>query len=128
VENQPFMNTISKIFFIVHPYTHSLHSHLFILALVCIQVHNPSQRIGSGKLFNNRFTNKTLTTGALFTVGLDRINIYDYILIPFTENGVSLGCFSTKKTIYTQYFVQEGSTDPRLFHGIFKVFQKNPNL
>jgi hypothetical protein len=54
--------------------------------LVFIQVHNPSERNGSGKLLNNSFLNKTRTNGTLFTDYLNRTGIYDNVLIPFTKN------------------------------------------
>jgi hypothetical protein len=82
-------------FFIVHPYTQTLHSLGIILLLVFIQVHNPSDLNGSGKLLNNNILNKTRTNGTLFTVCLNRTGIYDYVLIPCTKNRYHLGCFST---------------------------------
>ena len=127
VENLLRFNTIFIIFFIVHPYTHSLHSSRITPPLIYIQVHNSSGRNGSGKLLNNRFINKTLTNGELFTAGQNRMVILYSILIPFTKNQVSLGWFSTKKTIYTRCPVQERSTDSWLFHGFFKVFFSAPN-
>jgi hypothetical protein len=128
VDNLLLFNTIFKIFFIVHPYTHSLHISRITLPLIYIQVHNSSGRNGSGKLLNNRFINKTLTNGGLFTAGQNRLRISYSTLIPFTKNQVGLGCFSTKKTIYTRCPVRERSTDSWLFHGIFKVFFGAPNL
>jgi len=128
VDNPHLFNTIFIIFFIVHPYTHSLHSSRVTAPLIYMQVHNSSGRNGSGKLLSNRFINKTLTNGGLFTAGQNRMIISYSILIPFTKNQVSLGCFSTKKTIYTRCPVQERSTDSWLFHGFFKVFFAAPNL
>jgi len=97
-------------------YSQTVHS-LRSVPSVLFQVLNIRTAIyRSGKILNNSFRNKNRTSIHLFTPDLNNSHEYNSLLIPFTENLVTKGCFSPKKSSYTRMSVYIGSTFSGLFH------------
>jgi hypothetical protein len=118
----------SDYFFIVHHYTHTLHTPERLLLLPDLEFHIASGREGSGQLLNNTIFIKNRTTGSLFTEESSTGKNNHSNIILFTETRGKKGCFSTGKRGYTRALVEKCSTLIPLFHGNFCLsgFQADP--